>query len=572
MAIYKTQKLMLTVSLNKLDVFLKKVINDRLPIEFLNPVDLGDEWANIEYLKPETEKDLIDLEKLSQLLKYYQESGFWKSFEDTRINLTTDELSHSISNRKDLLFVAEKILDLKHIQRKLATELKNKNSNKFKIKEIDDLKHKINLIYKEIGVDEENIKNTIIPEFKRLYSAIEIEKKSKELSKYVFKTSKESETYFIFIAFPESKEFIINQILIDYDIFCKKIDWNKELVVWQSENFESFKQIPESLGVIDRKEIDPTPVVAFFFAFFFALAINDALYGLIISLFTGYVLYFRNIKSDLKNIFGLLFISGLFSIVTGAFTGSWAGNLFEKTPLNIILSKFQFIKQIPSEKDDHLPIINEFLNKNLGGTSPVVALLVFAVFIGIIHIFTALSIKAINMYKAKDYNHFITEVSWISFLASGILYFLIGTTLIKPLLLIIAFISLGLVFIFNSGKGVAGKIAKGLIQLYELVAFLADILSYTRLIAIGLTGAIIADVINLLAHLIYDSSPSPFGALLFVIVLIIGHAFNLVVGLFGAYINPLRLHYVEFLPKFYKGKARQLSAVDTNLKYGTIKI
>jgi V/A-type H+/Na+-transporting ATPase subunit I len=344
------------------------------------------------------------------------------------------------------------------------------------------------------------------------------------------------------------------------------------LVVWESENFESFKQIPQSLGVIDQKELDPTLIVTFFFAFFFALAINDALYGAIIAAFTGYVLYFKKIKPDLKNIFGLLFISGLFSVVTGAFTGSWAGNLFEKTPVNILLSKFQFIKQIPTEQDDHLPVINEILNKQFGGTSPVVALLAFAVFIGIVHILTALAIKSINMYKAKEYNHFITEISWIGFLVAVMLYFLINVAFVKSILIALALVSLALVFTFNSGKGFLGKLSKGLIQLYELVAFLADILSYTRLIAIGLTGAIIADVINLLAHLVYDSSPSFLGPILFVVVLIIGHTFNLVVGLFGAYINPLRLHYVEFLPKFYHGKARQLKTVDTNLTYGTIKI
>jgi V/A-type H+/Na+-transporting ATPase subunit I len=572
MAIYKTKELMLAITPDKLDTFLIHIINDAFPIEFLNPTDLGEEWISLEYVKPDLDCELIDLEKLSKLFKFYPENGFWSSFDDSRIELTSGDLRHAMSNRKDLIYIAEKITELKIAQQKLAITIKQNNSEATGKHELEKLQNQIKNIQLETGVDEESIKDVIIPEFKRLYSAIEIEIKSKELPKNIFKTTKDSKTYFAFIAFPEAKEFAINKILIEYGIFCKKISWNKNMVVWDGGNFEPFKQIPQSLGVIGQKELDPTLVVAFFFSFFFALAINDALYGLLIALFTGYVLYFRKIKPALKNIFGLLFISGLFSIITGAFTGSWAGNLFEHTPINNLLTKFQFIKQIPTEKDDHLPVINEILNKYFGGTSPVVALLAFAVFVGIVHILIALSIKAINMYKAKEYHHFITEVSWIGFLLSLMSYFLISATVVKSVFLVSGFILLALVFIFNSGKGVLGKVSKGLIQLYELVAFLADILSYTRLIAIGLTGAIIADVINLLAHLIYDASPSPIAPVLFTIVLTVGHSFNLVVGLFGAYINPLRLHYVEFLPKFYKGKSRQLKIINTNLTYGTIKI
>lgn len=574
MAIYKTKELMLTIDSKELDIFLKQVIKDNLPIEFLNPSDLGEEWAFFEYIQPNIESETNDLNLLSELFKFYPIKGFWSLFEDNRILFTMNELKHSINNRKDLMYIVSKLLYLNERKKKLIDITKrNAKESNFEV-ENNALKKEIESVYKELDIDDESIKDVIIPEFKRLYSAIEIEKKVKELPRNIFKTTKNSEAYFCFIAFPESKEYSINKVLIENNIACKKINWNKDLVVWENKNFEPFKQISESLGVIDQNEFDPTVVITFFFAFFFALAINDALYGLIISVFTGYILYFKKIKPNLKNIFGLLFISGLFSLVVGAFTGSWAGNLFEKTPINIILSKFQLIKQIPtdSDKSEHLPIINELLNKNLNGTSPVVALLVFAVFIGIIHIFTALIIKAINAYKVKEYDHFITEIAWISFLICSILYFSPIFIFIKFIFFILGIVSLGLVFVFNSGKGIIGKIMKGLIQLYELVAFLADILSYTRLIAIGLTGAIIADVINLLAHLVYDANPSLLGSVLFVVVLLIGHSFNLIVGLFGAYINPLRLHYVEFLPKFYKGKARQLNVIDTNLTYGIIKI
>jgi V/A-type H+/Na+-transporting ATPase subunit I len=571
MAIYRTKGLLLTLRPNQLNPLIKQIVENELPVEFLNPSDLGSDWKQLEFTTPDSEKESADLQQLNLLFKYYPASGFWSNFEDTRVEFTANELKRVLASRKDLMYIAERLILLKDSQKSVKILGKNKKTKIKNASQISTLEAQINHIYHEIGIDDQKIVDILIPELKKLYSAIEVEKKIKELPKYIFKVEKNAQTLFGFIAYPLSKEKEVMAILNSIDVVREEIEWNKEMVVWEDKNLESFKQIPESLGTVDQKEVDPTPIISFFFAFFFALAINDALYGLIIALFTGYVLYFRKIKPALKNIFGLLFVSGLFSLVVGSFTGSWAGNLLEKSPLSGLLSSVQLIKQIPSAEDHHLPIVNEYLNNNLGGTSPVVALLAFAVLVGLVHIFTALSLKAINAYKGGHYHHFITEVAWIAFLISGISYLAAGNAPLKPLLFIPIIGFLALVFIYNSGKTILGKILKGLIQVYELVSFLADILSYTRLIAIGLTGAIIADVINLLARLVYDSNLSIFGAIIFVIILVIGHLFNLVVGLFGAYINPLRLHYVEFLPKFYQGKARQLKTLDSNLTYAIIK-
>ena len=571
MAILTTKSFFLTIKSNQLERLLKMIFEKSLPIEFLNPDELGSTWNVAEYINIDVSKESNDLESLAKIFKLYPQKGFWANFEDTRTQINSTQVDAVLTSKTELLYLADRIVVLNILQNSIARILKNKTLNRKTETELKNSREKLAEIKTEIGLSEKQIKNIVIPELRVLYSAIEQQKYQKEISKYIFKTSKEHSTYFGFIAFASSNEGQISSFLDSMHITHSVIHWNKELVIWKEDKLESFKQIPQSLGTINSKEVDPTKIISFFFAFFFALAINDALYGVIIAGFTGYVLYFKRIKPELKNTFGLLFISGLFSLVVGALTGSWAGNLFSETPINNLLRPFQIIKQIPGEHDSHLPIINDYLNKNLGGASPVVAMLVFAVLVGIVHIFTALTLKAINAYKSNHPHHFITEVSWIVFLASGFGYALTINLPIKPIFAITAAVSILLVFIYNSGKGVLGKMTHGLIQLYELVAFLADVLSYTRLIAIGLTGAIIADVINLLAGLVYTSNPNLIGALFFIVVLVIGHSFNLIVGLFGAYINPLRLHYVEFLPKFYKGKARQLKTIDNSLTYSTLK-
>jgi hypothetical protein len=585
MAIYKTKGLLLTIDKNQLAPLLNCVVKESLPVEFLNPNELGQQWQGVEYLQPDTDSHRKDLATLDALFKFYPTGDFWSNFEENKTTFSRKELEIALKGRADAIEYAEKLLTSKNLEKSIARLSKGKKNALKNASKIEELTAKNHTLRTELMVDRDvDVASDIIPEMKKVYTAIELDKKSREISKFVFKTDKNTENLFCFIAFALPAESRIMELLTEQKISSKSIDWNKDVVIWEDKGLESFKQISSALGTAQKDEVDPTIFVSFFFAFFFALALNDALYGLLIAAFAGYLLFFRNVKKSLKNTFGLLFVSGIFSLIIGAFTGSWAGNLFEKIlgkdsalhgfigegPIHFFES-IQLIKQIPTnEAGEHLPVVNNFLNANAGGASPIVALLGFAIVIGLVHIFTALTIKGVNAIKQNHINHAITEFAWIAFLISSMSYFLVSADF-KVINIAISVATLGAVFVFNSGKTILQKIMKGLIQLYELVAFLADILSYTRLIAIGLTGAIIADVINLLAFLVLGEKPNIISGFFFVVVLLIGHIFNLVVGLFSAYINPLRLHYVEFLPKFYKGKSRALKSIDSDLKFAEVR-
>lgn len=120
MAVYKTKKLLLTITSTKLGTFLNQLVKDSLSIEFLNPIDLGEEWVNLKYIKPNTENETSDLYQLSELFKFYPVGGFWSLFEDSRIESTVNELKHGINNRKDLMYMASKLPHLKECQKKLG--------------------------------------------------------------------------------------------------------------------------------------------------------------------------------------------------------------------------------------------------------------------------------------------------------------------------------------------------------------------------------------------------------------------------------------------------------------------
>jgi len=107
----------------------------------------------------------------------------------------------------------------------------------------------------------------------------------------------------------------------------------------------------------------------------------------------------------------------------------------------------------------------------------------------------------------------------------------------------------------KSSRSVLVRFASGLYSLYGMSGFIGDFLSYARLMALGLATILIGWVINMLGKMLLGI---PFlGIILMVVILIVGHIFNLVINLLGAFVHPLRLQYVEFFKYFYSDGGRE---------------
>ena len=109
------------------------------------------------------------------------------------------------------------------------------------------------------------------------------------------------------------------------------------------------------------------------------------------------------------------------------------------------------------------------------------------------------------------------------------------------------------------------KIAVGLYGLYGITGYMGDILSYSRLLALGLGGGIIGTVINLLGKLIADV---PYvGWLLAAVVIAGGHLFSLAINLLGSFVHAMRLQFVEFFGKFYTGDGTSFNPFRIQTQY-----
>jgi V/A-type H+-transporting ATPase subunit I len=118
-------------------------------------------------------------------------------------------------------------------------------------------------------------------------------------------------------------------------------------------------------------------------------------------------------------------------------------------------------------------------------------------------------------------------------------------------------------------KNIIMKLFSGVASLYGITSYFSDLMSYSRLLALGMSSAVIAMVVNTMATMAGTKSIG--GILMIIIVSIIGHLFNMALGLLSAYVHAARLQYIEFFGKFYEGGGKEFKPFKLSNKYITIK-
>ena len=530
---------------------------------------------------------VIEYKNLSAKLEDSQSKKTLKDQAKTREGLEIELLklgqqANTAAKIRDNFKIKELAEQIKAVELKLK-DLENSSSNALAIKTEES---KIKLLEK--GIDPDNISAEQVEILSNYYSYHELTDRKERALSNLFKVKSDASDYFAFAAVNTEDETKLLKTLDNLNIFSKETEWDKEVVVWKEKGgLNSFKAVAENLGVTGSNETNPTWVVAIFFMLFFAFCLADALYAGIIAAFTGFFLLRDSqgaikLKAGFKSFFGLFFFSSLLTIAFGVLTGSWGGDLFAGIAtklglpgVNEFFAKLQVIDYNLSSfapQNVSFPVNEGIANAGII-SNPVIFMLMLAAGIGLIHTIIGFALKARNEKMEGNQMAFLSEMNWVFFVVLGILYLVFSIAM--PVLQIPFAIAFGLstigLFVLNTAKGIPGKIISGLGRIYGLVGVFADSMSYTRLVAVGLTGGIISLVINLLALNMVSGPGDIVGWFFATLILIIGHTLNMVITLFGAYINPLRLHFVEFMPKFYKGSSKAFSYDLDDLKYVEIK-
>ena len=330
---------------------------------------------------------------------------------------------------------------------------------------------------------------------------------------------------------------------------------------------ESVQGVLESFGLPRRGETDPTAVMWLFYVFFFGMMLADAAYGFLVAASCGILLLrFRGMPEAWRRSVKLFFWCGISTLIWGVLFGSYFGDA-----LDVAAEAFWGVR-LP-EGESLLPAV---------WFAPIqdpMKMLLYAMLFGLIHLLTGLAIRGLRYLREKRYGDFFCQVVLWYVLLAGLLLLLLpgeifrsvtGIRLDFPLALtaagkiLAAAGALGiLLFAGRRAKNPAVRLALGAYELYGVTGWLGDVLSYSRLLALGLATGVIASVINQMGVML-----GPVG---FFVVFLAGHLLNMAINLLGAYVHTCRLQYVEFFGKFYEGGGRPFAPFAQETKYVEIK-
>ncbi len=324
---------------------------------------------------------------------------------------------------------------------------------------------------------------------------------------------------------------------------------------WSSPPEEEYPQVPVQLqnnklteplnAVTDMYSLpvygslDPNPLMAPFFILFFGMMMADMAYGLLMFFGCMFAIKKMRPKAGTLHLMRLMQYCGVTSFIFGVITGGFFGDLIP-----------QLVKMV-SGREIALPHL-------FSPVDDAVAVLVGSLALGLVQILTGMGI---NMYKQIKRGELMAalcgEGAW--YVVFILIAVAVLTGAVKPC--IIAILA---VLVLTQGygkKGILGKLSGIGGSLYNhLTGYFSDILSYSRLMALMLSGAVIAQVFNTLGALTGN-------VIGFFLIAMVGNALNFALNLLSCYVHDLRLQCLEFFGYFYEDGGKPFQPVSVNTKY-----
>jgi V/A-type H+-transporting ATPase subunit I len=412
---------------------------------------------------------------------------------------------------------------------------------------------------KDISAKRDTVENSIRElvtfkeEIQLYHDHLTIERDKNKILSNILKTDT---TFYIEGWVPEVCKEKVQEVLEEYQCWYdfKEPEEDEDFPILLKNNSfsEPFDSITELYSLPATSNIDPTAVMAPFYVLFFGMMLGDVGYGLMFSLGCYIILKKFDIEGTFGKMLKVFFWGGLSTIFWGIMYGSWFGDGL------VVGARHLF--------NINLPLTYVWVDPL---KEPMTVLLVSFV-MGLVHLFVGMGMSAYMSIRDGHLNDALMDVGlWYLFIIGPILW-IAGDMIIagSPLPVIGKWVTIasaiGLVLTQGRAKpNIVGKLTSGVLSLYGITGYLGDVLSYSRLLALGLATGVISSVLSLIGSM----GSGIAGKIMFVLVFTFGHILNFAINGLGSFVHSARLQYVEFFGKFYEGGGDPFAPFTKKTKY-----
>ncbi len=305
----------------------------------------------------------------------------------------------------------------------------------------------------------------------------------------------------------------------------------------------AFEPVTSMYSLPKYSEIDPTPLFTPFYMVFFGMIVADIGYGIVMFIAAALALKKFNLEEGQRKFAKFFFFLSIPSTIAGVIYGSFFGDLIK-------------------------------FNSLIKPADDLMLILYISMAMGVFQIYFGLGIKGYILIRdGKPMDAVYDVLTWYLSLTGAFLFIGGAALKLSPALIgsgkwIMIVGMVGLVLTQGrESKSLGGKLGGGVYGLYGITSYIGDLVSYSRLMALGLAGGFIATAFNTLIRMI----PSPFNIILGVFIFLGAQMFNLFLSALGAYVHSARLQYVEYFSKFYEGGGKAFKAFKPKNQYINVK-
>lgn len=345
---------------------------------------------------------------------------------------------------------------------------------------------------------------------------------------------------------PESSEArvsgLLDQYACAYEIAEPAPDDTPPVFLRNNRFAENFEWVLEMYSYPAYGRFDPTLIMSIFYFIIFGIMFADAGYGLILMLACFGGIKLLKPGKGMERFLKMFGYCGISCVIFGVLFGAYFGDL----PLAIM-------RNMMGLTEEQLPNLSL-----LGSAAPNVAILfdplqnpmgflVLSLGVGAVHLIAGMAVKFVILCKEGHVLDAIFDIGlyWVLFAGVGLIFLLptvgLWTTVAAAALIVLTH--------GRAEKNIVMKMMKGLLGLYDLISYVSDLLSYSRILALGLAAGVIAQVVNILGTM---GGPTVVGFIALVVAFAIGHLLNIAINVLGTFVHTSRLQYIEFFNKFYE--------------------